>query len=268
MRKVVVAVSIFIVAFAIPVIVHSLIERGANFDNRENAAEEVQTETNLSIPEIVSVPPTSAVLGEVYTYRVRATDDDGDAVEYRASQYPSWLTWYADLAVLEGTPLQTDAGTHTVRVIATDGKWLKEQVFDIVVPLPDGSVPEIQEEQSDERPSVDPEEDQPVSQSDDIESVGSDQGVQGHEVSSTTVSETDSEDVLGVSETLPDTAVFKGWMVVGIGSGLTAMALFLWLDARFRFFGKAVDGWKYAHGQQIRMDVGEGISIKKRKVTV
>ncbi len=69
-------------------------------------------------------------------------DADGDTLTYSISGNPSWLSFDADTGVFSGTPAQSDTGTYTVTVTATDpeGEAVTD-TFDITVENTDNNAP-------------------------------------------------------------------------------------------------------------------------------
>ncbi len=71
-------------------------------------------------PVFTSNPATSVAEDTLYSYKVTATDSDGDAVTIVANTIPSWATYSG--GVLSGRPANKDVGTYPVKFTATDGK--------------------------------------------------------------------------------------------------------------------------------------------------
>lgn len=77
-------------------------------------------------PVFASTPPTTAVVGQLYTYSITVTDPDipfGDVLDIVAGQIPSWLSLVqtgANTATLSGTPSPSHIGSHTVHIEAED----------------------------------------------------------------------------------------------------------------------------------------------------
>jgi hypothetical protein len=86
-------------------------------------------------PTITSTPVTSTAEDSAYSYTFVASDDDaGDTVTYAASTLPSWLGFKTSSGVLSGTPDDSDVGTHSVALTATDGTGrVDSQNFSITV---------------------------------------------------------------------------------------------------------------------------------------
>lgn len=100
-----------------------------------------------------SVAPSTATVGQTYTYNIKVDDPDGAAsqgnvqqdmnlqsalaVQIKATTKPSWLTFTDKgdgTATLTGTPQAGDVGQHNVTLEATDGAGAKAtQSFTITV---------------------------------------------------------------------------------------------------------------------------------------
>jgi len=73
-------------------------------------------------PTFTSTPVKTAKTGLLYTYEVKTSDDDRDSVTVTATTIPSWLEFDANTNVLSQTPSNSDVGTHSVVLTATDTK--------------------------------------------------------------------------------------------------------------------------------------------------
>ena len=87
-------------------------------------------------PVFTSKPLETARQESLYTYRVRATDPDGDNVTVTADKIPGWLTFDQNTNVLSGTPPNNKWGKHNVKLTATDGQLESQQEFTIQVRSP------------------------------------------------------------------------------------------------------------------------------------
>ncbi len=90
-----------------------------------------------SPPEFVSTPPTDALEGRFYVYRIIAVDVETNTLTITAPISPTWLTLYDyhnGRATLVGKPLQEDIGEHgvTLRVEDNEGSSAT-QTFTITV---------------------------------------------------------------------------------------------------------------------------------------
>ncbi|MDN5941302.1 MAG: Ig domain-containing protein [Nitrospira sp.] len=94
-----------------------------------------------SQPQIVSVPPV-ATGRERYEYAVKATDLDGDTMNYQLEDAPSGMTINRETGHILWDMSRASAGTHRVRVIAEDGQGGKAfQEFAIALAPPDPPKP-------------------------------------------------------------------------------------------------------------------------------
>jgi hypothetical protein len=279
MKKFGFALIVFALVFAVPVTVYTIVSGSSDLDNRDQAADSENSETeeiNLSVPQIVSVPSTEVLVGDLYSYQVKAIDEDGDTLQYQVVKYPSWMTWDPEMRVLEGFPRDTDVGVHRVEMVITDGKWRQTHAFDVVVVSeateletvapstggtaggrtnavenigPEEQAPVTGEEIVADMPT-------PVSQPEDYGFVPIDQ-VDAQPAQGT---------VLGEATTLPNTASFTGVIGVSLGLAIVAAGAFLWADVRWNISEKFVTRIQYERGHQVGMDTGKGVVVKKRKM--
>lgn len=78
------------------------------------------TVTNVNqAPVISTIPALSVAEGKTLSYKVIATDPDGDVVTVTAIGLKSWMSFSG--STLTATPGYEDAGTYTVNLSATDG---------------------------------------------------------------------------------------------------------------------------------------------------
>lgn len=75
-----------------------------------------------SAPQITSTPPNFVKAGQAYTYEIKATDPDGDALDYIVlnSNIPAWLKQSGNK--FSGTPSESDVGFVGLSVVVTDHK--------------------------------------------------------------------------------------------------------------------------------------------------
>ena len=91
-------------------------------------------------PVITSTPPTSAPVGQTYSYDVNATDPDGDTLTYSLTTKPSGMTINSSTGLIAWTPTSTGNYNVTVKVSDNGSPVLSDtQSFTIVVsdPPPD-----------------------------------------------------------------------------------------------------------------------------------
>lgn len=270
MKKMAFAIAVFLLAFAVPVTVYSILSKESDFDVREEASDEAGQ--NRSKPQLVSIPVTQIGIGEQYTYKVRAVDSDGDALEYRASKYPLWMTWNEDMSTLDGSPGEEDEGSYEVEIQVNDGKWISTQSFEVTVTA--GPADNVFDDDGEDVEGV--ESVQTQGQQSDASLPG------GNEVADsswrgfvpvdesavqTTVSQSESL-VLGESTGLPKTAVATWILAAGGALGIISVAVFLWADARWNVVHSVFNTLQYERGRQIGMNIGEGMTVRKRKVRI
>ncbi|MYJ22207.1 MAG: hypothetical protein F4101_02235, partial [Nitrospira sp. SB0673_bin_12] len=90
------------------------------------------------------IPNRTATVGTTFSYQFpnnTFTDPDGDTLTYAAAQadgsaLPGWLKFDAVARTFTGTPQTGDAGTVSVKVTASDGSLLAEDIFTITVSAP------------------------------------------------------------------------------------------------------------------------------------
>ncbi len=85
-------------------------------------------------PEIVSMPPTSATEGEIYTYETQATDADGDALHFSFVQSPAGMNIHPTSGRVDWLVPQDAASRNpnAVTIRVSDGVATAEQSFAIL----------------------------------------------------------------------------------------------------------------------------------------
>ncbi|MFH1547489.1 MAG: putative Ig domain-containing protein [bacterium] len=243
MNKIYIAIVLFLLAFAVPVTVYSLVN--GDFDIRNEASED----GNLSTPQIVSVPVTEATVGEKYNYLVKAVDNDLvdiSSLDFIIDQKPSWIDWDNSRNLFSGTPTISDVGTDSVSLKVSDGKWLGTQKFNIEV----------------SRAIVEEEEESQVIQGEET-SQFDDYGFEPIAENTTT----DSEPlVLGAEDTeLPQTADMGVVVGISLGFAVLILSLYLWLDSKFQFTDRFTKKIEFALGRQTSFQLDNGLTVKRRK---
>lgn len=71
-------------------------------------------------PQITSAALTAATVGRPYGYELKASDPDGDALNYSLVQAPGGMTIQATTGAIAWTPTTAQAGTHAVTVRVAD----------------------------------------------------------------------------------------------------------------------------------------------------
>jgi hypothetical protein len=72
-------------------------------------------------PTIAGTPPTSATVGQVYTFTPVGDDEDDDALTYSIQNKPAWATFTPATGQLTGTPISANVGTtNNIIITVTD----------------------------------------------------------------------------------------------------------------------------------------------------
>ncbi|MDN5210813.1 gliding motility-associated C-terminal domain-containing protein [Fulvivirgaceae bacterium BMA12] len=91
-------------------------------------------------PEFTSIPITSAIVGETYSYEISATDADGHTLDFSMPFVPGWLSFTDNgngTALLEGIPQSGDIGNYTIQILVEDELGAATtQDFEIIVSDP------------------------------------------------------------------------------------------------------------------------------------
>lgn len=76
-----------------------------------------------SAPTITGSAPTTARVGEPYTFQPFANDTDGDALQFTATGLPPWASLDASTGRLTGTPTAGEEGTSgQITIAVSDGR--------------------------------------------------------------------------------------------------------------------------------------------------
>lgn len=79
-------------------------------------------------PTISGTPPTTATVGTAYSFQPKAYDADGNTLQYKIANKPSWATFSTTTGRLYGTPTSSNVGTYTsIAIGVSDGsaaRWL------------------------------------------------------------------------------------------------------------------------------------------------
>jgi lysophospholipase L1-like esterase len=85
-------------------------------------------------PEIVSINDTTLEENAFFLLKIKVSDPDtSDRVFVKVVTKPEWLNFIPDSCQLSGTPQREDAGSDSIRIIASDGIDSVEQSFIITV---------------------------------------------------------------------------------------------------------------------------------------
>lgn len=75
------------------------------------------------VPTISGTPPSTATVGQVYTFTPTASDPDGDVLVFTLENRPPWAWFDVVTGTLSGTPQSTDIGVRSeIRIRVQDGK--------------------------------------------------------------------------------------------------------------------------------------------------
>jgi len=73
-------------------------------------------------PTIQGQPGTSVVAGQAYNFRPTATDPNGDALTFTATNLPRWAALNQSTGAVTGTPSSSDVGTYSgITISVSDG---------------------------------------------------------------------------------------------------------------------------------------------------
>ncbi len=85
-------------------------------------------------PGITSAPPTTAAVGQAYSYPVRASDPDADPLTFSLTSAPAGMTIDPATGLVRWTPTAAQTGNRSVTVRVEDGQGgFAEQSFTVVV---------------------------------------------------------------------------------------------------------------------------------------
>ncbi|HUE70455.1 MAG TPA: putative Ig domain-containing protein [Pirellulaceae bacterium] len=73
-------------------------------------------------PAINSTPPTTAVVAQLYTYAVRATDPESDPLTFSLTTAPAGMTIDSASGLISWTPTAAQSGSFAVGIQVTDGQ--------------------------------------------------------------------------------------------------------------------------------------------------
>ncbi|MDY7008168.1 MAG: Ig-like domain-containing protein, partial [Cyanobacteriota bacterium] len=112
------------------------------FDSTGVSSEETYT-LNINVipvndnPVFTSGAPTTATVGQLYTYQITATDIDADPIDINSSNIPGWLQFNDNgngTATLTGTPTEEDIGNSNIELTVTDPSDTTDtQIFSLQV---------------------------------------------------------------------------------------------------------------------------------------
>lgn len=104
-------------------------------DGTSDTDQEFQLEVfDVDDPPVFTTTPVESVSsGTEYSYIFKATDLEGDPVQYSPVNIPSWLQFNGSLRLLSGTPGYEDVGLYQVVIEATDGNLSSRQTWELEV---------------------------------------------------------------------------------------------------------------------------------------
>jgi hypothetical protein len=74
-------------------------------------------------PTIQGQPGSSVLVGQAYTFQPTASDPNGDALTFSASNLPAWLTLNPNTGRVSGTPTAADIATVSgITITVSDGR--------------------------------------------------------------------------------------------------------------------------------------------------
>lgn len=77
---------------------------------------------NNGAPTIQGQPGTSVVAGQAYSFRPTASDPNGDALTFTATNLPAWATLNRTTGAVSGTPASSDVGAYGgITITVSDG---------------------------------------------------------------------------------------------------------------------------------------------------
>jgi hypothetical protein len=118
-------------------------------DNAGNSASATRTVKVITkpcqnhAPIITSSPSTQVNEGELYSYHVIATDDEGDIITYSLTQHPSWISVSSSGVILGTAPTVNADTSYSVTVKVSDGKASNTQTFTVIVKNTEEPLPSI-----------------------------------------------------------------------------------------------------------------------------
>nr|WP_241214353.1 DUF4092 domain-containing protein [Vibrio alfacsensis] len=91
-------------------------------------------------PVVAPIAKIDAIAGQIFAYRVQASDIDGDAISYALIEAPSWVTIDAE-GIMDITPETSISGNFTFKVVVSDGDLTTETGVTITVREASAPVP-------------------------------------------------------------------------------------------------------------------------------
>ncbi|BCN24301.1 SslE/AcfD family lipoprotein zinc metalloprotease [Vibrio alfacsensis] len=116
------------------------VDDGKETSSKSFILEVVSAPISNVAPVIETIPAIEAAAGQQTTYRVKASDADGDALSFSLESAPAWIT-IDDIGLLSLVPTEDVLGEHTFTVVVSDGYLTTKQTVTTLVETvtePDG----------------------------------------------------------------------------------------------------------------------------------
>ncbi|MEX0921115.1 MAG: putative Ig domain-containing protein [Candidatus Pacearchaeota archaeon] len=115
-------------------LISTVVAEGGDTDTSELYLTVRETTPENNVPIILSTAPSEVNEGQIYSYKVTATDEDGDVLTYSLTENPSWLSIDSETGLISGTAPEVDEDYQfIVTVEVSDGKDSTTQTFTIDV---------------------------------------------------------------------------------------------------------------------------------------
>lgn len=103
---------------------------GGGVDTRQTGA---ATDVSGSPPVISGTPPTTAVVGQAYSFTPTASDPAGRALTFSISGQPAWLNFNTGTGALTGTPGAGNVGTSSAITISVSNGTLSASLASFTI---------------------------------------------------------------------------------------------------------------------------------------
>lgn len=91
-------------------------------DSKESSGGGSGTPSGNAPPTISGSPAQAVVIGNMYSFIPKASDPDGDTLDFSIENQPQWLNFKFDTGELSGKPALSDVGQYTnIRISVSDG---------------------------------------------------------------------------------------------------------------------------------------------------
>jgi hypothetical protein len=96
---------------------------GGGDDSATSAQASAGSGSSTGAPTIQGQPGTTVLVGQTYSFQPAATDPNGDALSFSATNLPSWLTLNTTTGRITGTPTAADVATVAgITIAVSDGR--------------------------------------------------------------------------------------------------------------------------------------------------